>query len=102
MKRHVVCAEPGCPELATFRGRCPAHQRRSPSSIATSKSAHKRRRAELLEAAGVFPICHICGDPILDGRIHADHVVPIGAGGSENGPLAVAHAACNVRKGARL
>lgn len=48
-------------------------------------------------------ICHICGGVVERSEVHFDHIVPISKGGlhcEEN--IAVSHAICNVRKGARL
>lgn len=47
-------------------------------------------------------ICHLCGERVEEvSDIHLDHVIPIARGGSHSASnLAVAHAACNLRKGA--
>ena len=48
-------------------------------------------------------VCGICGDPIGDAKTHYDHIVPLARGGAhctEN--LQLAHAICNLKKGAQL
>jgi hypothetical protein len=57
-------------------------------------------RRRVLERDGW--VCGICIQPIADGDLHIDHIVPLVAGGAhavEN--MQPAHAACNIRKGAR-
>jgi len=47
-------------------------------------------------------ICHICGKRVLDPKaIHLDHLVPVSKGGDHTANnLAVAHASCNLSRGA--
>lgn len=46
--------------------------------------------------------CHICGKRVPKKQIHLDHLIPLAEGGSHSAAnLAVAHAACNLRKGTR-
>lgn len=46
--------------------------------------------------------CGICAQPIGTERTHFDHVVPLANGGSHTqANLQLAHAICNIRKGAR-
>lgn len=51
--------------------------------------------------------CGICGWPLprapINGEVHIDHVVPLARGGAdEKSNLQLAHAVCNLRKGARM
>ena len=46
--------------------------------------------------------CHICGKRVPKAQIHLDHLIPVSLGGSHSAAnLAVAHARCNLAKGAR-
>ncbi len=48
-------------------------------------------------------VCHVCGERVTLGEHHFDHVIPLSRGGEhsmEN--IAVAHATCNLKKGAKL
>jgi 5-methylcytosine-specific restriction endonuclease McrA len=48
-------------------------------------------------------MCHICRAPVSPGDMHFDHVVPLARGGPHTAAnIRVSHAACNLRKGARL
>jgi hypothetical protein len=48
-------------------------------------------------------ICHICKNPVPRSRLHFDHVIPLAKGGTHTmGNIAVSHAVCNLKKGARL
>lgn len=48
-------------------------------------------------------VCHICGEPIDRSDLHFDHIVPISKGGGHTADnVHVAHAACNLRKRAKL
>lgn len=47
--------------------------------------------------------CGICGGVIADGDRHFDHIVPLAKGGAHSEEnLQVAHAQCNMRKGAKV
>jgi 5-methylcytosine-specific restriction endonuclease McrA len=60
------------------------------------------RYVDILKQHGM--VCHICGDAIAHkSDLHFDHVIPLSRGGlhvTEN--IKPSHAACNIRKGARL
>jgi 5-methylcytosine-specific restriction endonuclease McrA len=48
-------------------------------------------------------ICHICGSLVAPEELQFDHIIPLSRGGThtyEN--IAVAHATCNHKKGARI
>lgn len=48
-------------------------------------------------------ICHICKQPVPDGELSFDHVIPLAKGGAHsNDNLAVAHLLCNIRKGTKI
>jgi 5-methylcytosine-specific restriction endonuclease McrA len=58
-------------------------------------------RAQVIERSG--GICHICKGRVPSDEIHIDHIIPLALGGSHTADnLAVAHARCNMRKGARF
>lgn len=47
--------------------------------------------------------CHLCKRKVNPADIHLDHIIPLSAGGTHTADnLAVAHAECNLRKGARF
>lgn len=47
--------------------------------------------------------CHLCGRRVKRSELHFDHVIPLSRGGEHSERnIAVAHARCNVRKGATL
>ncbi len=75
------CAENGCHQLATYKGRCEEHQRKPWANV----SAHGRtltRQERAIFRRDVLrrdPICRACGTaPATD----ADHITPIADGGS--------------------
>jgi len=48
-------------------------------------------------------ICHICKTPVTRKQLHFDHVIPLSAGGPHvESNIAVAHAFCNISKGAKV
>jgi hypothetical protein len=78
-----------------------------------SKAQLERARAKWRERGKLTPAlrremilaalaCGICGETLFEGdEIHVDHVVPMAKGGrTEPSNLQVAHAACNLKKGA--
>lgn len=75
-----VCYEDGCGEIATTgTNRCPKHpQKRSPSSVATSRAGWKAIRLLVLRRDSY--ICHWC-----DGRASTvDHVEAVANGGTND------------------
>lgn len=92
-KACIVCGVP----TANKAPRCDRHPvKRSPSSKATSRYAHKKERKKLLGQP-----CAICGLPIDPSDLHADHIVPVSSGGEYRG-LQATHSECNLRKGSRM
>ena len=69
----------------------------------TADRRYRRRRARVLAGS---PVCAACGKPI-DKTLKfphpmsatADHVHPVGRGGSNLGPLQPMHLLCNQRRG---
>lgn len=74
---------------------------------------HRRRAREYTTRVGKVDyaaiwerdhgICHICQAPVNPADLHYDHIVPLAKGGAhiaEN--IAVSHARCNLRKGAKI
>ena len=48
-------------------------------------------------------VCYLCGEPIADGAIHIDHVIPLARGGHDViANKRPTHAFCNMSKGAKL
>lgn len=92
----LICSEPACPEVATYRGRCALHareNRRDPSD----------RRGGRWQAIVVRVVrrdrgvCWICGEP---GANSVDHVVRRRDGGSDRlSNLRAAHLTCNRERG---
>lgn len=91
----VSYAEPG-------RSYCVEHQRdhqnlnRSPSSVASRQSAHRRNRAAVLRHGPPW-VCHVCGRLILTADdLDLDHVHPVALGGESSATnSAPAHRTCN-------
>lgn len=79
--------------------------------MATRRNDHSyvQKRDALKKEAQKYNLpCHLCDEPIdwdADWKsptaFTADHIDPVGAGGSMTGDLAVAHRGCNSRKGAK-
>jgi 5-methylcytosine-specific restriction endonuclease McrA len=67
-----LCQEPGCPNPATTRGRCPTHQ---PARRSSTRAWRKARRTALRRAHGR---CERCGNPATIGhhKTHAQHGGP--------------------------
>jgi 5-methylcytosine-specific restriction endonuclease McrA len=74
---------------------------------------HRRRareyatRVDPIDYAAIYHrdkgICHICHNPTPKDRLHFDHVIPLARGGTHTeGNIKVAHARCNLRKGATV
>ncbi len=58
-------------------------------------------RAAVLERDGL--VCQLCGDDVEPDDVHLDHRLPHSLGGLDTlDNLQVAHALCNMRKGARV
>lgn len=48
-------------------------------------------------------VCHLCGQLAPAKSWHLDHIIPLAAGGPHSmDNVAVSHATCNIRKGAKL
>ena len=84
---------------------CTAHprrewQRQRERRPMTNREIVRRRQTvqEWREAHGDW--CPQCGRYGVE--LTADHVVPVGAGGSEDGPLRVLCRSCNSSRGARV
>jgi 5-methylcytosine-specific restriction protein A len=93
----TVCAVPGCPATATYRGRCAAHARalRTARDRPGSTTAWRALRAEVLRRDGYR--CWLCGGLGADS---ADHLVRVADGGGDSlANLRAAHLSCNARRG---
>jgi 5-methylcytosine-specific restriction enzyme A len=113
------CIEPGCRNLTTGgpyqRARCAAHQalaeRRKRARRPADDHTERQRRARAVAAhvAAHGYVCLDCpyyqrthpADPV-DNPLTADHVIPVGAGGPEGGPLRVLCRRGNSSRGARV
>jgi 5-methylcytosine-specific restriction endonuclease McrA len=57
-------------------------------------------RMDVLNRDGLC--CQLCGGPVERDDVHLDHILPVSKGGATTlRNLQVAHAVCNIRKGAR-
>lgn len=64
-----------------------------------ARARASRLRPSVIERDGL--VCHICGDEVAPDQVHVDHVIALSKGGpSDPENLRVAHARCNMRKGA--
>ena len=103
MKARTVCNVPGCPTLATYRGKCDTHARLTEQARGTRQQrgydqAHQRTRRRLAPKVAMGTVtCWRCGDLIIPGTPwdvgHDDHDRTI-----TRGPE---HAQCNRAAGGR-
>lgn len=64
-----ICMEPRCPELATYRGRCPAHTtKRNRQTRSANKPIYNRKRWQILRRRKLFetPLCERCPEIATD------------------------------------
>lgn len=76
-----LCAEPGCPSPATYRGRCQAHARTTEQTICRAGySIYRAKRWQLLRRRVLFeqPICAGCNTALA---VDVDHITPLNQGG---------------------
>ncbi|MCZ1070809.1 HNH endonuclease [Rhodococcus sp. A5(2022)] len=73
-----------------------------------SRTGHSRYRRNRNRIQRTSDTCHLCGEWINPELTYphpmsfsADHVDPVGNGGSNNGELKAAHLRCNLRRGKR-
>jgi len=91
---------------------CAAHPERVRELHRRSENNRRARKAgtfvETIDASFVFDrddgICGICGESVArNEEWHIDHVVPLARGGAHSyANVQLAHAMCNIKKGARL
>jgi 5-methylcytosine-specific restriction protein A len=75
-----LCAEPRCPNPATYRGRCPTHSQQRERQTHPNKALYSSKRWQLTRRRVLFdhPICACgCGEVASD----VDHIVPVEQGG---------------------
>lgn len=89
--------------------------RNSSAGQKVMNKAHRKRRRLLNKNKGIpytremvierdkcgeeFPICYLCEQPITDGKIHLDHVIPVVLKGKDCFTnVACTHEACNLKK----
>lgn len=75
-----VCLAPGCPNEASYRGRCADHARTRNRVTHRNRDVYNSKRWRLLRRAVLFddPLCRECGRIATD----VDHVKPIEDGGA--------------------
>lgn len=75
-----LCAEPGCPHPATYRGRCPSHARTTNRHTHRNRTIYNSKRWQLLRKRVLFeqPICNACDTALAT---DVDHITAIEAGG---------------------
>ena len=74
------------------------HRRKAMQRAATIEQVSY---AEIIKRDGY--VCHICGGNIKLGDAHFDHIVPLSKGGAHSAKnIALAHSACNLKKGDRI
>ena len=82
-------------------GRCSLHKRRRPGYTNAERIRRKAVVDEHRAAVGTW--CPGYGVPAhRSNDLTADHVIPVGAGGAETGPLRVLCRSCNARKRDRV
>ena len=87
-KPATPCTQPGCPNRATYRGKCAEHaaqagqrynrQRGSSASLGYGPKWRRLRAAFLAE----HPFCCLCRNGTLATEV--DHIIPRKAGGSDD------------------
>lgn len=99
----TICTEPGCPMIATHRGRCQQHSRmiRAARTNTADSPEHRATRARLLPLAYNTP-CPLCGELMLEGQtLDLDHTIPLATNPRSHGDR-ITHAHCNRSAGGRL
>ncbi len=79
-----LCLERGCPNIQTYRGRCPEHARQRTADRnrqrQQSRKVYDSRRWRILRRHVLVnnPICQMCDNALAT---DVDHIVPIEQGG---------------------
>lgn len=106
-----ICTEPGCPETATYRGRCIEHARqqgRRERATVPTKRDEPRSRVRRRAAVAQWRATHgnICPGhkrpPHPASDLTAQHGHALAEGGSAAQPLTVLCRSCNSRHAAEL
>jgi 5-methylcytosine-specific restriction protein A len=76
------CLEPGCPEWASYRGRCERHYRereRERNARRAGKDVYNRKKWQVLRRRklSLDPLCERCGEIAVD--VHHRHGVEVDA-----------------------
>ena len=76
-----ICLHPGCPNQATYRGRCPQHNRTRNTETHRNRHIYNSKRWKMLRRRVLFeqPICAICDKELA---VDVDHIRPIADGGA--------------------
>lgn len=92
-----LCSHPGCPEAATYRGRCPEHARQRNRDTHHNRHIYNSKRWKHTRRRVLFnqPLCQ-CGKLATD----VDHITPISDGGDpwNHANLQPLCATCHSRK----
>lgn len=110
-RARLLCREPGCPDSASYRGRCKHHaklaqredRKRIPTKAAARKYSEQRKRAQVV-AAWRKRYGNTCPgyrrQPHHATDLTAQHPHALTLGGSNEQPLTVLCRACNSRHAA--
>ncbi len=82
-----LCSEPRCPNVQTYRGRCPDHARRRNQDTHRNRHIYNSKRWRILRRRVLYdqPICQHCDQELAT---DVDHIRPIGRRGD---PWAIAN-----------
>ena len=71
------CAEPGCPEPASYRGRCPSHSRQRERTTHPNRAIYNSAKWKYTRRRKLFdvPLCERCG--ALATEVHHRHGVRV-------------------------
>lgn len=75
-----LCAEPGCPQPAHYRGRCATHARTTNQDTHRNRTIYNSKRWKLLRRRVLHeePICRSCDNSL---SVDVDHITPLEWGG---------------------
>jgi 5-methylcytosine-specific restriction endonuclease McrA len=79
-----VCLTPGCPQPATYRGRCATHARKRERHTHRNKPIYNSKRWAMLRRKQLFdhPLCQCPDQTCTEIATDVDHITPIENGGA--------------------